>query len=224
MHSKISYIFRRFGNVASIVFLTILLAGAAHAQQFVDGKDYETLPGEPRVLKDGTVEMIEFLWFGCPACYRFEPAKLSWLEHGKPDSITFVAVPAVLRDSWEFHARVHFAFELLGMLDELSVKFFDEIHREGNRIRTVDELREWAERQDGVDVEKLVQTLSSFATNTKLNQSRLQAKKFGVGGVPTLIVGSKYRTSPHMAGSSERALEIVEYLASKILSENSGSN
>ena len=43
---------------------------------------------------------------------------------------------------------------------------------------------------------KLMQTLQSFATKSKVAQAEALAKKYGVNSVPTLVVGRKYRTSP----------------------------
>ncbi len=196
----------------------VFAASPLQAQFFVEGDDYTILPGDARVQADGRVEVNEFFWYGCPSCFRFEPALLNWIENQKPASINFVPVPATLNSRWEFHARAHYAFDLIGLHKELSEKFYNEIHINKNRVLTPEELAEWAAKQD-VDVDLLVSSLSSFATNTKLNQADLLARKYQIQSVPTLVVGEKYVTSPSMAGSSERALSIVEYLADKILAE-----
>ena len=196
--------------------LLFLLSPIANAQTFVEGTDYVTLSQDAFVQSDGRVEVIEFFWFGCPSCYRFEPHLLSWEI---PNNIDFKNVPAVITRNWEFHAHAYFAMELLDLKDQLMAKFYDEIHLNRNRIRSVEQFERWASEQEGIDAEKLVQTLNSFAAKTKVSQAGLLAEKYGITGVPTLIVGGKYRTSPSLARSEKRALQIVEYLANKILAE-----
>ncbi len=218
--ASLAICFRHMRTAAFASIVSLVAIGNANAEFFFAGDDYKVLPGEARVQHDGRVEVNEFFWYGCPACFRFEPALINWIENDKPDSINFVPIPATLNSSWEFHARVHFAFELLGMHRELSEKFFDQIHVQDNNIVTPQALEAWASVLEGVDTGMLMASLGSFATNTKLNQASLLAKRYQIQGVPTLIVGEKYQTSPALAGSSERALEIVEFLAEKILREN----
>lgn len=203
----------------SALFLLISGTGNIKAQQFVEGTDYVALDGDAKIQRDGTVQVIEFFWYGCPACFRFEPYLESWKKN-KPETIDFVAVPASLRDSWEIHARAHFAIDLAGSDGRLESAFYKEIHENDNRMRNEQAFSEWAQSQPGVDAEKFVNSLNSFGIVTKLNQARLLIKIFRINSVPTLVVGGKYRTSPSMAGSEQRSLEIVEYLANKILEES----
>ena len=212
-------------TIRSTILFSVLffISAAVHAQSFDEGIDYVSLPGEAVIQTDGRVQVIEFFWFGCPSCFKFEPHLLNWLKT-KPEHINFVNVPAVMSESWEFHAHAYYAIELLNLKEQLMGQFYDELHVEKNQIRTVEQFREWANRQDGVDSEKLARTLTSFAANTKVSQAALFANNYGISGVPSLIVGGKYRTSPSMAGSEERALQIVEFLANKILTKAPAAN
>ena len=203
----------------SAVLLLAAGTGNTRAQQFVAGTDYVVLDGEAKIQRDGTVQVIEFFWYGCPACFRFEPYLQTW-KTNKPETIDFVVIPAPLRESWEFHARAHFAIESVGSGGKLESAFYNEIHEKNNRMRNEKAFSEWAHSLPDVDAEALVKSLSSFGTATKLNQAQLLTRKFRISGVPTLVIGRKYRTSPSMAGSEQRALAVVEYLANKILEES----
>ena len=211
----------RFPNFAITLSVLLFLVSPLHAEEFEEGVDYETLPGEVKVQADGRVEVIEFFWFGCPSCYRFEPHLVAWRI---PETIDFKNVPAVLTNNWLFHAHVYYAMELLGLKKELMQKFYDELHIERTRIFGDEQFEQWASSQEGIDVSKLTQNLYSFGTVVKLVQAEKLAKDYNITSVPTLVVGGKYKTSPSMARSEKRALQIVEYLADRILSEQSASN
>ncbi len=201
-----------------VIFFGILLVGTAtvHAQNFKEGDDYVSLQGDATILPDGKVEVIEFFWFGCPTCFRFEPVIHAW---EKPTTVHFKTVPAVLNRSSEFHAHAYYAMELLNLDSQLMTPFYDELHVKKNRVRTVEELEQWATTQPGIDAAKLAGTAHSFAARTKVAQADLLANKYGITGVPTLVVAGKYRTSPAMADSFARALQVVEFLAAKVLAE-----
>ena len=202
------------------IFAIVLVFGTAtsHAQNFKEGDDYVTLQGDATILPDGRVEVIEFFWFGCPTCFRFEPVLHGWQ---KPDTINFVTVPGILNRSSEFHAHAYYAMELLNLQGQLMTPFYDELHVKRNRINTVEDFEAWANTQPGVDAAKLAGTVNSFAARTKVAQADVLANKYGITGVPTLVVGGKYRTSPAMADSFARALQVVEYLVAKVLAEQS---
>ena len=202
------------------IFAIVLVFGTAtsHAQNFKEGDDYVTLQGDATILPDGRVEVIEFFWFGCPTCFRFEPVLHGWQ---KPDTINFVTVPGILNRSSEFHAHAYYAMELLNLQGQLMTPFYDELHVKRNRINTVEDFEAWANTQPGIDAAKLSGTVNSFAARTKVAQADVLANKYGITGVPTLVVGGKYRTSPAMADSFARALQVVEYLVAKVLAEQS---
>lgn len=205
-----------FKNFSLALVTSFMLTAAAYGQEFMEGRDYENLGAEAVIQSDGRVEVAEFFWFGCPSCFRFEPYLLAW---NMPSTIEFVTIPATVARSWKFHAHVYYAFELFNLKDQLMQKFYDALHVERSRIFSADQLKDWAAKQDGVDAEKLAGSLNSFAVLTKVNQADLLAKKYSVSSVPTLIIGGKYKTSPNMAGSEQRALQVVEFLTQKILSE-----
>ncbi len=203
-----------------IFLAALIVAGAggaaAQAQSFTEGVDYIVLPGEAEVLPDGNVEVLEFFWFACPSCFRFEPYLVAW---DIPPAIDFKNVPATFSDRWVFHAHIYYAMELLDLKDKLMQKFYDEIHINGTRMRNFDQFVEWAAPIAETDADKLAATLTSFAVQSKVSQAAHLASKYKVTGVPTLVVGGKYKTSPSMVQSEEKALRVVEYLAQKILAE-----
>ena len=199
-----------------VLWVTLLVGAVAQGQDFTEGKDYVTLTGEATILPDGRIEVIEFFWFGCPSCFRFESTLVAWQ---KPETVNFINVPTVWNRSTEFHAHVYYSMELLGLNDELMQPFYDELHVKRNKINNLEDFEQWASAQPGIDAGKLTSTVLSFGTRTKVAQADLLANQYGVTGVPTLVVAGKYRTSPSMVGSAVRALDVVEYLVNRVLSE-----
>lgn len=194
----------------------VLTTPIAYGQSFVEGEHYVTLQGDAEILPDGRVEVIEFFWFGCPTCFRFEPILLAW---DKPETISFKTVPAKLNGASEFHAHAYYAMELLNLKDQLMQPFYDELHVKRNRVVNAEDFEEWASTQSGVDAAKLATTTHSFAAMTKVRQADLLAEKYKISGVPTIVVGGKYRTSPAMAETFINTLEIVEFLVERVLAE-----
>jgi thiol:disulfide interchange protein DsbA len=54
--------------------------------------------------------------------------------------------------------------------------------------------------------------MASFAVDNKIASSRARMLRWGVGGVPTIIVNGKYRFDPTDAGSHEKTIELIDYL------------
>jgi thiol:disulfide interchange protein DsbA len=52
-----------------------------------------------------------------------------------------VKLPVALRDSWIPHAKLYYALQQMGKIDEVHNLIFEEIHLEDNRLNT--------EQQDG---------------------------------------------------------------------------
>lgn len=197
----------------------LLLATPAFSQEseFVEGGHYELLDEVQPVQTGDKIEVVEMFWYRCPHCFRLEPYLLQWLEN-KPENAELVPIPAILNDNWAFHARAYFTFEALGLTEQLHGPFFDAIHRDRKPFNTAEQLAEWAAQQ-GADGEAIVGTFNSFAVNNKLNFARIMTAKYGISGVPAIIVDGKYRTSVSMAGSHDTLLELINYLVEKAAAE-----
>ncbi len=195
---------------------TLMLNSNVFGQEFVEGREYEDLGTQAVVLPDGRVEVAEFFWYGCPSCFNFEPHLLAW---DIPANIHFQNIPATSARNWIFHAHVYYAFEVLGLKEQLMQKFYDALHVDRIRINNPDQLHDWAAQQQGIDAESLVKALNSFAVMTKVSQAELLASQYRVKVTPTLIIGSKYKTKVSMAGSPQRTIEVAEFLANKVLAE-----
>ena len=82
-------------------------------EKYQAGKHYEVLANPVATSTDGTIEVREFFWYGCPHCYQMEPFVEKWLA-AKPDYVELVRSPAAFNDVWEDHARAYYVMKYSG--------------------------------------------------------------------------------------------------------------
>ncbi|MEJ2407543.1 MAG: thiol:disulfide interchange protein DsbA/DsbL, partial [Candidatus Thiodiazotropha sp.] len=124
----------------------------------------------------------------------------------------FVRVPAIFNNPrWEIHAQAFYTAEVLGVLDKFHKSFFDALHKDRLRIENREQIRKFFERID-IDGDTFDRTFDSFAVQSKVRRAADLTKRYGISGVPTIIVNGKYRTDGPMAKSYERLLQIVDTL------------
>jgi thiol:disulfide interchange protein DsbA len=196
-----------------LTLLALLLVAPASFAAIEEGVQYQKVLTPQPTSGDGKIEVLEMFWYGCPHCYHLEPELNAWLEK-KPDDVEFVRLPAVLGPKWELLARGYYTAELLGVLDKIHEPLFERIHKQHKPVRNVEELKAFFESQ-GVSGDDFDKTYNSFAVVTRTNRAKEAHNKYGVTGVPTLIVDGKYRTSASMAGSNKKLLEVVDFLIEK---------
>ncbi len=178
-----------------------------------EGFDYQLL-AQPQPTETGDkVEVLELFWYGCPHCYHLEPVIDKWLAH-KPAEAAFRRMPAILGPSWEPHARAYYAMQVMGVLDRLHPKLFTALHRERKRLFTKQALADWVASQ-GVDRDAFLSAYDSFEVDMKVRKAKLMTRRYGIDGVPSVIVAGKYRTSPTLTAGSERMFKVVEALVAK---------
>ena len=179
---------------------------------FEAGKDYRVIsPAQATSTGAGSVEVAEIFMFGCPGCFGFEPHLEQWLPT-KPDYVTFVRIPAIWNGIAEMHARAYYTAEALGKNVEIAGPFFDEYHRKGNRLDTIDKLAEFFGRF-GIAEKTFRDTFYSPAIDAKMKRAQELVKLYDVTSTPTVVVNGKYVTTGSMAGTYARWFAIIESLA-----------
>ena len=199
-------------------FLLVLLpcfafAGSNDAGAFKAGVEYE-LMGKPQPTQTGEkVEVLELFWYGCPHCYKLEPFIDQWLEN-KPANATYIRLPAVFSAGWMIHAKAFYAAEAMGILDKVHKPLFDALHAQKKKIYTPETIADFFATL-GVDRAEFLKTYKSFAVTTKANRAKQMTRRYGISGVPAVIVNGKYRTSAHKAGSEGRLMQVINALIAK---------
>jgi thiol:disulfide interchange protein DsbA len=177
---------------------------------FDEGIEYQVIDPPQATGDPKHVEVVELFWYGCPHCYQLEPLLKEWLKN-KPADVDFVRMPAILGPRWELLTRAYYTAELLGVTDEIHQPLFAAIHDKRRAFRNEDDLAKFF-AEHGVDEKAFRDTYNSFGVAAKVNRSREMTKRYGITGVPTMVVNGKYRTSASTAGSHELMLTVVDKL------------
>ena len=188
-------------------------AAPATSGKYAEGEHYKTLvPAQPTDAGPDQVEVVEVFWYGCGHCYALDPAVESWHDKTKPGYVEFRRLPATWNDTLRLHARMFYAAEALGKLEELHPVIFREMHVNGNMLNTPDRIRELFVDHgvSGADFDK---TFASFAVETKMQRADLLNRRYRVTSVPMVVVNGKYTTDVGSAGGTDRLFELVNELA-----------
>ncbi|HFD33182.1 MAG TPA: thiol:disulfide interchange protein DsbA/DsbL [Gammaproteobacteria bacterium] len=199
----------------TMVFLVVALlsCSVALAEKYEEGVHYERIvPAQPTSTVN-KVEVLEIFWYGCPHCFRFEPYVERWLRK-KPENAQFVRLPGVFRPSWEVGARAFYTAKLLGVFEKLHKPIFNAIHLQKRKLNTEEAMMEFFAEQ-GVDKKDFIKTYNSFAVGTRLRRAKTMTARYGIDGVPAVIVNGKYRVSNRMTGSNAETLKVINFLVEK---------
>jgi len=173
----------------------LALAFAANAQQSPsEGVDYVELKPPQSTGSSGKVEVLEFFWYRCPACYSLEPDLEPWLKR-LPRDVQFKRVPAILNEDWAVDARIFYTLEVLGELERLHRPLFDAIHQQGGVRLRGDAFAKWAADWLGkqkVDMAKYDAASRSFTVESRLRRAAQMSRAYRLDGVPTLVVQGRY--------------------------------
>ena len=204
--------------LTAMAILVALVPGGAGAQMaFVEGNDYQALAQPVDTGQPDKVVVTELFWYGCPHCFRFEPYVERW-SSSLPEGVVFEHVPSLVSPRWAEHARAYYAFKAMGVLDQVHSKFFDAIHLERKMLNNPDSIAQFL-ADKGFDAQAFREAYNSFAVDTQLRKNMQKEKLYGNNGVPTVIVNGKYLVSASLAGSYERLLEVVNFLANRELQQ-----
>jgi thiol:disulfide interchange protein DsbA len=183
---------------------------SALAWAFDEGIDYTTLAAAQPTETGDKIEVVEVFMYSCPHCFHLEPRLEKWLA-AKPANVELRKMPAVFGPKVEPHARAFYAAQLLGVEGEFGNALFRALHVQNRKIWDEDALVDFAAEQ-GIDAEGFRQAYRSFAVSMKVRRAEEMGRRYGVDGVPAMIVNGKYRTSPSQVGSQEKMFEVVDEL------------
>ncbi|MBK1649633.1 thiol:disulfide interchange protein DsbA/DsbL [Rhabdochromatium marinum] len=205
-----------------LLMLTFTLAGQVLGIEIDEGIEYRLVeqpqraePAANPAEQEPDVEVVEFFWYGCPHCYHLEPKLKAWLAR-QPDSVIFIRMPAANSANWVNHAKAFFAAKQLGALEQLHEPLFKALQEERRPIFSDEQLIAFAAEQ-GLDEDAFRKAYESFPVDMQVRKSADLATRYGISGVPALVVNGTYVTSPTQTGSQERTFEVIDALIAKEL-------
>jgi thiol:disulfide interchange protein DsbA len=160
------------------------------------------------------VQVVEMFWYGCPHCYEFDPMLEKWREN-KPDNVEFIRIPAIFNNKrWSLHAQAFYTADLLGISEKFHKPFFDAIHQGGQRMDSKEAIKAFFAKF-GIDGDTFDETFDSFAVQSKVRRAADLTKKYGISGVPTMVINGKYQTGGRQARTYPRMLKITDALIAR---------
>jgi thiol:disulfide interchange protein DsbA len=176
----------------------------------VEGKDFLRISPPVPMAPTGKVEVVEFFWYGCPHCNALEPSLEAWVKR-LPATVHFERVAATFSPMHSYHARIYYALELMGKVEAFHTKVFAAMHVQHQRLDKDADVAAFFTAQ-GLDGQKVVQTMKSFTVEGKLRQAKALAQGYKIDGVPTLGIQGRFTTSAAMTGSEPRLYATADML------------
>jgi thiol:disulfide interchange protein DsbA len=179
----------------------------------VEGRQYLRLASPaPVSLPDPAkkIEVVEFFWYGCPACNALEPLLEAWLPR-LPADVSFRHVPVGFAVPHQVHQKMYYALERMGQLERLHRRIFAAMHQQGQRLQTERDVVAWV-AANGVNADEFTGVYRSMVVDSRSRQARQLSDAYKIDGVPTIGVHGRFVTSATMAGGFERSLLVTEFL------------
>ncbi len=176
-----------------------------------EGTEYVTLDRPAAVdAPADKVEVVEFFWYSCPHCFRFEPQLEEWINKA-PKDVVIRRAPVAFRPDFEPQQRLYYVLEGMNMVKSLHQKVFNAIHIERQPLNRPDLIADWAEKQ-GLKKAAFVEMYNSPAVTSKVRAATQLQDAYKVDGVPSLGVAGRFFTSGALAQTMERALTVTDFL------------
>ncbi|PCH83225.1 MAG: disulfide bond formation protein DsbA [Piscirickettsiaceae bacterium] len=201
------------------ILLTLLLLPLGNAVfanesvEYDEGIDYKLITPAQATDDPDRIEVVEVFWYGCPHCNHFEPSLGPWVKNA-PKDVNFYRLPAIFAQAWEVHARAYFTADILDVLEKSHRALFHALHTEHKSLNTVDKLAAFYANY-GIDEELFKKTYNSFVVNTRVSRSKDMVNRYGITGVPAVVIEGKYLVTGPMAKSYQNMLKITDYLVEK---------
>jgi thiol:disulfide interchange protein DsbA len=176
---------KKFSKIFLIAFFAVSVSA-----EYKLGRDYRLVDNPLPVKKDGIVEVTESFWYGCGACYSFEPSINSWKAKQTEDT-KLIKMPITWGPIHQLHAALFFTIEALKLEPSTHSAVFVTIHKEGNFLQSSKAIQEFLSKF-GVAPEVTDQYIQSFSVKQKVNRSIKYARQLKIDSVPMMVVDGTY--------------------------------
>jgi thiol:disulfide interchange protein DsbA len=194
------------GALAVLAAAGLSAAASAQDVRARQNLEYRLIAQQP-VPADGRIEVIDFFWYGCPACNALQPALEAWIRR-KPADVVLRRIPAVFRESWVPHVRIYYTLERLGELERLHQQVYFSYHAEELAMSRPEVMEQWAVR-NGIDRGKWLAAYHSPGVEQDIARAKRLTAAYDVRGTPSLVVNGRYLTAWNMAHADPVAMVAI---------------
>ena len=192
----------------TLISLFIIFFSLSTTAEYRLGVDYRLVDNPLPVKRDGIVEVSETFWYGCNACYQFDPVINSWASRQESD-VRLTKMPVTWGGIHQLHASLYFTIEALKLDPSTHAAVFVTIHKEGNFLQNPKAIEDFL-KKFGVAPEVSKQYMNSFTVKQMVNRGIKHSRQLKVSSVPMMIVDGKYIIESK--GSYENILKVVDYV------------
>ena len=192
----------------TLISLFIIFFSLSISSEYRLGVDYRLVDNPLPVKRDGVVEVSETFWYGCNACYQFDPVINSWASRQGTD-VRLTKMPVTWGGIHQLHASLYYTIEALKLDPSTHAAVFVTIHKEGNFLQNPKAIEDFL-KKFGVAPEVSKQYMNSFTVKQMVNRGIKHARQLKVSSVPMMIVDGKYIIEAK--GSYENILKVVDYV------------
>jgi thiol:disulfide interchange protein DsbA len=192
----------------TLISLFIIFFSLSTTAEYRLGVDYRLVDNPLPVKRDGIVEVSETFWYGCNACYQFDPVINSWASRQEND-VRLTKMPVTWGGIHQLHASLYYTIEALKLDPSTHAAVFVTIHKEGNFLQNPKAIEDFL-KKFGVAPEVSKQYMNSFTVKQMVNRGIKHSRQLKVSSVPMMIVDGKYIIESK--GSYEKILKVVDYV------------
>ena len=195
----------------------LLPVQAAGPDGLVEGQSYYRLsPAQPTLQprQQGQVEVLEFVWYGCPTCYALQPQMLAWHKK-QPADVHLIRLPALQGDIWDVHGRILLTLNAMQATPEQHMKVFDAIHQQHLRLATLPEIRKFVATL-GMDADAFEKIYTSEEMAAEVKKVKALTIRYGLKGVPAVVIDGTYRFDIDDTEGPERFMAQLDALVRRV--------
>jgi thiol:disulfide interchange protein DsbA len=183
----------------------------SYGADFIAGKDYETLNNPHALTTDKAITVSEFFSYGCPWCYRLEPALLHWIKQ-KNSTIRFKRIPVVFNKNWEYYAKAYYAAEALSLSSTIHPALFKAILTDKQTLNNEQAMIDFFIHH-GVTPETAQSAFRhSPSIELSIQEGLTQMGRDHIDAIPAFVVNNHFKTDVQMAKTEKRLFEILDFL------------
>ncbi len=211
----------KFCSAIAIIFLSMSVSYAGDTEkvevekkEFHENLHYKKVPTQqPTQSGKDRIEVVEMFFYACPHCNKLDTTLDTWLKT-KAKDVDFMRVPAIIGPTWAVQAKAFYVAEALGKGDEIRKKLFKSIHDDGKQYYNEYSMLTFFTEQ-GVDSDRFIELYESKDVVEKSSAAREKTVRYGIRGVPAIIVNGKYYTATYLTRDHKELLEVVDFLIEK---------
>lgn len=189
------------------------LTGFASADNPVAGTDYTVLTTPVQTQNPKKIEVLNFFAYTCPHCYTYEKDVEPWAAK-LPSDVAYRRIPVSWTDKTFHYTKAYYALEAMNKLDPYHEILFNAVIKQRKDFPDLNSIADFL-AEHGLNKEEFLKNANSFSTKVKNDRAFKTWQAYNIDGTPANAVNGKYITAPHMVGTREGAIQVMNYLIEK---------